>query len=52
MIQILADHQELFCCIRDGRSDDAESLIRSHLSRVINLLGAVRASHPEYFADD
>lgn len=52
MIQIQTDHQALFECLRDGRADDAESLIRTHLSRVINLLGAVRASHPEYFAED
>jgi GntR family transcriptional regulator, rspAB operon transcriptional repressor len=52
MSQIQADHQALYDCIRDGRAHDGEVLIRSHLSRVINLLGVVRDSHPEYFAED
>lgn len=52
MAQIHADHQALYDCIRDNRADDAEELIRRHLSRVINLLSAVRKSHPDFFAAD
>lgn len=52
MEQIHADHEALFHCIRNGDAIEAERLIRRHLSRVINLLDAVRSSHPEYFAED
>lgn len=52
MIQIREDHVALYGCIREGRADDAATLVRRHLSRVINLLEVVRASHPDYFTDD
>ncbi len=52
MVQIYKDHLALYHCIRDNNGEQALELIRRHLSRVINLLNSVRASHPEYFADE
>jgi len=52
MVQIQKDHANLYHCIRNSKAQEAEVLIRSHLSRVINLLDTVRQSHPEYFTDD
>jgi len=52
MVQIQKDHANLYNCIRNSKAQEAETLIRSHLSRVINLLDTVRQSHPESFADD
>ena len=39
---ILADHERLVDCVRHDRAAEAESLVRRHLSRVIDLLGSVR----------
>jgi len=51
MQTIRADHAQLVDCIRHGRAPEAETLIRRHLSRVIELLGSVRTAHPDYFDD-
>jgi len=51
MQTILADHARLHDCIRHDRAAEAEALIRGHLSRVVDLLGSVRAVHPDYFEE-
>ena len=43
----LDDHRAIMECIRDRDPDGAEKQLRTHLSRILNILEQVSASHPE-----
>ena len=43
----LDDHRAIMQCIRDRDPDGAEKQLRTHLSRILNILEQVSASHPE-----
>lgn len=51
MKQIHDDHTALYNHIGAGREEHAIALVRRHLSRVIDLLDAVRSKHPSFFTD-
>lgn len=52
MRSIHADHAALHAHVRAGREREAVALIRRHLSRLVDLVDGVMASHPDYFGAD
>ena len=49
--EMLAEHHTIVGAVRDADADAAERAMRHHLRMVLSSLPALRADHPEYFAE-
>lgn len=52
MREILRDHTALTDAIAAGKPDEAQHVLRDHLSRSLDFVDTLRASHPEFFHPD
>jgi DNA-binding GntR family transcriptional regulator len=51
MREILRAHEAIVAAIAAGKPEEAQLHLRDHLSRSLDFVDKLKASHPEYFAD-
>jgi DNA-binding GntR family transcriptional regulator len=51
MREILRAHEAIVTAIAAGKPEEAQLHLRDHLSRSLDFVDKLKASHPEYFAD-
>ncbi|MCC8395535.1 GntR family transcriptional regulator [Paraburkholderia sp. MMS20-SJTR3] len=51
-LAVVRDHTEIVDAIGNGDVDGAQAALRKHLSSTLNQIDQIRASHPNFLADD
>jgi DNA-binding GntR family transcriptional regulator len=49
MQEVIRDHEAIAAAIEAGQPDEAQHVLRDHLSRSLDFVESLRASHPDYF---
>jgi DNA-binding GntR family transcriptional regulator len=49
MREIVRDHESITRAIADGQPETAQELVRDHLSRSLDFVHTLRATHPQFF---
>jgi DNA-binding GntR family transcriptional regulator len=52
MPQVVEQHDAVALAMRNGRIEEIESALKTHLRRIFNFLKAARQSHPDYFVEE
>jgi DNA-binding GntR family transcriptional regulator len=50
-VQILEEHRALLDALKAGRVEEAQAVIRTHLSSTLRAVDQMRAAYPQYFAN-
>jgi DNA-binding GntR family transcriptional regulator len=49
MQEVIRDHEAIAAAIEAEQPDEAQHVLRDHLSRSLDFVDRLRASHPDYF---